>query len=77
MMGGVADIDSKGPRDDSTVAHNTTCELSTVLQQSNTSLICGCDHNTKVCKCTTCEDSKYLEYSIVIFMNNQRTTSPL
>ena len=57
-MGGVADIDSNWPRDDATVAHNTTCELSTVLQQSNTSLICSCVLNTKVCKCTTCQDSK-------------------
>ena len=41
-----------------TVAHNTTWKLSTVLQQSNTSLIWGCVHNTKVCKCTTCQDRK-------------------
>jgi len=55
MMSGVADIDSKGPRGDTTVTHNTTWELSTVPQQTNTSLIWGCVHNTKVCKCTTCK----------------------
>ena len=54
MVSRVADIDSKGPRDDSSVAHNTTWELSTVLQ-SNTSLIRSCDRNAKVCKCTTCK----------------------
>ena len=57
MMSGVADIGSKWPRNDTTVAHNTTCELSTVLQP-NTSLIWSCAHNTKVCKCATCEDNK-------------------
>ena len=31
MIAEVADIDSKGPRDDTTVAHNTTWEWSTVL----------------------------------------------
>ena len=56
-ISGVADIDSKGPRGDTTVAHDTTWELSTVLQP-NTSLICRCAHNTKVCKCATCQDSK-------------------
>ena len=55
-MGGVADIDSKRPRDDTTVAHNTTSELSTVLQP-NTFLIWNCGHNTKVCKCATCKES--------------------
>ena len=57
MISGVAHIDSKGPRSDTTVAHNTTCELSTVLQ-TNTSLICTCVHNAKVCNCTTCQDSE-------------------
>ena len=55
MMSGVADIDSKGSRSDITVTHNTTWKLSTV-PQTNTSLICSCGHNTKVCKCTTCQD---------------------
>ena len=58
MMGGVAEIDSNWSRNDITVAHNTTCDLSTVLQQSNTSPICSCVHNAKVCKFTTCQNSK-------------------
>ena len=33
-------------------------ELSAVVQQSNTSLILSCFPNTKVCKCTTCQDSR-------------------
>ena len=52
-VSGVADIDSKGTRGDTTVAHNTTSELSTVLQQPNTSLIWSCVHNTKICKYAT------------------------
>ena len=54
---GVADVDSKGPRCDTTVTHSSTWKLSAVLQ-SNTSPVWSCAYNTKVCKCATCQDGK-------------------